>query len=661
MLVMWARSRQPFGIAVVLVGGVMAAGCTGLPPVRQQPPAHPRARASTQSAARPGPGGGIRAENALPGYPGWRITHPGQGGAIEGYSDRASALPGSPVRLFVSTTAASFRVRALRFGWYGGTLARLVWTSPAIPGSRQPPAAVLAHGMAVAPWRPSLTLPTVGWPPGSYLLRLDASTGAQRYVPLVIRSPSVIGRVLLVQPTTTFQAYNPWGGYNLYAGPGGSYATRARAVSFDRPYASENGAGNFFQEEQPLVSYAERLGLPLAYVTSVDLDLNPRVLDGARAVVSEAHDEYWSPAMRAAVTRARDHGVNLAFFGANAIYRKIRFGSSRLGRDRIEVNYKNPREDPLYGRDNARVTGNWPDPPDADPESSLTGQAYACIGARAPMVVTDPHGWIWAGSRAHQGTRLPGIVGAEFDVVDPSGPTPRPIEIFARSPEHCHGHGAEGDVTYYVVGSGAGVVDAGTEGWICGLPTVAVTSSFCPHQSERPPAPQVIETATRNILQAFSRGPAGREHPARDSLIRQVQRAMSRTDIPFAYKLTITASRHRTRRACPGTSTGSKLPARSRGTCTRTGPTSVLSTFPLDPLPVPRPTTAALQITGQLRGQPRPQHLSLLTPPLKALQSCKSASSLILMAQRLVPPQVHRGSGRTGAAPLTYYPQQDAP
>jgi hypothetical protein len=519
---MWPRQRQPFGIIAGLVAGVMAAGCSSLPLVGQQPSAHPRV--SVPSTARPGPGAGTGAEMALPGYPGWRISRPGHGGAIEGYADQVSALPGSPVRLMVSTAAASFHVRALRFGWYGGALARLVWTSPATPGRRQRPAVVLAHGMVVAPWRPSLTLPTAGWPPGSYLLRLDASSGAQGYVPLVIRSPSVAGAVVLVQPTTTFQAYNAWGGYNLYSGPGGGYPARARAVSFDRPYAGENGAGSFFQKEQPLVSYAERLGLPLAYITSVDLDLNPHVLDGARAVVSEAHDEYWSPAMRAVVTRARDRGVNLAFFGANEIYRKIRFQSSGLGQDRIEVNYKNPLEDPLYGQDNARVTGNWPDPPAADPESSLTGQAYACEGARAPMVVTDPHGWIWSGSGAAQGTRLPGLVGLEFDVVNPSGPAPRPIEILARSPEYCDGHAAQADVSYYVARSGAGVFDAGTEGWICGLPTVAMPTSFCPRHAVRPPAVPVIETATRNILGAFSRGPAGREHPAHDSLNRPANR-----------------------------------------------------------------------------------------------------------------------------------------
>ncbi len=114
----------------------------------------------------------------------------------------------------------------------------------------------------------------------------------------MIRSPSVAGRLVLVQPTTTYQAYNLWGGYDLYQGPRRHEALRARMVSFDRPYDREDGAADFFAEEQPLLAYAERLGLPLAYLSSVDLDLDPRVLDGARAVISEAHGEYWSPRMR---------------------------------------------------------------------------------------------------------------------------------------------------------------------------------------------------------------------------------------------------------------------------------------------------------------------------------------------------------------------------
>jgi hypothetical protein len=488
-------------LAIVVL--LAAVACTG-PAARTAP------SPSSSSRAASSPSGAAR---ATAGDPGWRITRPGRLYQLEGFADRSDVPPGTSFRLFVSTTAGSFRVRAFRIGWYGGDLARLVWTSPPTPGRFQGAARILQPGsMAVAPWSPSLTVPTTGWPPGSYLLRLDASTGVQSYVPMVIRSPSVAGRVVLVSPVTSYQAYNGWGGYSLYGGPGGSFADRGRRVSFDRPLSYNHGAGAYFQLEFPLVVLAERLGLPLAYLTSVDLTTG--ALAGARAVVSEGHDEYWSPAMREAVTQARDQGVNVAFFGANAIFRKIRFESSPLGPDRIEVNYKIPREDPLYGRDDALVTGNWPTPPDADPESSLVGQSYVCsVTGNFPMVVTDPGSWVWAGAGVHRGESLPGLVGPEFDQVNPAEPTPRPIEVLARSPVSCGAAATYSDVSYYAAAGGAGVFDAGTEDWIC-----ALLESAGPEGCLTPPAAvrRAVQAATANILIAFAAGPAGRAHPARE-------------------------------------------------------------------------------------------------------------------------------------------------
>ena len=99
------------------------------------------------------------------------------------------------------------------------------------------------------------TVPTDGWPAGSYLLRLDAHSGAQRYIPLTIRSPDTAGKVVLKNCVATWQAYNTWGGYDLYAGPGQDYATRSRAVSLDRPY-DLNGAAMFLTYERNLVKLA---------------------------------------------------------------------------------------------------------------------------------------------------------------------------------------------------------------------------------------------------------------------------------------------------------------------------------------------------------------------------------------------------------------------
>jgi hypothetical protein len=98
------------------------------------------------------------------GTPGWEITHPGPEHAIEGFADHTSVLPGAAVRLFVSTTAAHYTVTAFRMGAYRGSDALRVWTSPPSAGSVQAPPVVQAPTRTVvAPWRPSLEVPTQGW------------------------------------------------------------------------------------------------------------------------------------------------------------------------------------------------------------------------------------------------------------------------------------------------------------------------------------------------------------------------------------------------------------------------------------------------------------------------------------------------------------------
>jgi hypothetical protein len=487
----------------------MLSGCVGVHIVA-------RHRAPTAaSGVRVHKGAGVRAvlQSELPGSR-WRIAR--AAGGIAGYADRTSVAPGDPVTLFVSTAAARFRVRAFRMGWYRGAEGRQVWLSPPVRAHPQPAPVISATGTGTveARWLPSLTIGTRGWAPGMYLLRLEAGARRQSFVPLTVRAPTAAGRVVLVSPVTTWQAYNLWGCCDLYEGADGSFATRSRAVSFDRPYAEEHGAGQFIRYELGVVAEAERLNLPLDYVTDVDLQRNPHVLDGARAVVSMGHDEYWSPGMRATLTSALDAGTNLAFLGANAIFRRIRFARTAVGADRLEINYKVPTEDPLFGRDDAAVTANWPAPPDPRPESALLGDQYGCYpaGPQATGVVVDPAGWLFRGLSVVAGEKLPGLVGPEVDAVQSGYPTPRPIEILLHSPVSCPGGvPAAADATYYVAPSGAGVFDAGTIAWACAVgPRCAEPIGGATHT--------LVRGVTDRLLIAFARGPAGRRHPAVDNL-----------------------------------------------------------------------------------------------------------------------------------------------
>ena len=449
-------------------------------------------------------------ENKKPGTRAWQITDQGAPDAIEGYADHVSVLPGQPFKLYVSTTAASFGVQAYRMGSYQGSGGRLVWSSGSVPGQSQPAAGFAAGvNMVTAPWRPSLTVQPTAWPPGAYLLKLVASTG-QRYVPITVRSASTAGAVVILQGVTTWQAYNLWGGYDLYSGPSG-FADRSREVSFDRPYA-DNGAQWFQSFEQAPIALAESSGVPLAYETDVDIDQNPSILNGSRAVISLGHDEYYSAPMRTALLDARNAGTNIAFLGANAMYRHIRYASSALGADRIEICYKDAAEDPLYGKDNSETTQDWRDPPDPRPESVITGVYYECNPVSAPYVVYDPGNWIFAGTGVRKGTSFPGMVGPEYDRVNPAAPIPRPMEVLAHSPLTCAGVASYSDSGYYTTPSGAGVFASGTMRWVC-----AMRGPSCGH-GVGVAAEDFVDRATLNLLQVFAAGPAGRTHPAQDNL-----------------------------------------------------------------------------------------------------------------------------------------------
>lgn len=447
----------------------------------------------------------------------WEIPR-GEDHGIEGFVDPISVLPGQPVRVYVSTSTANFRVRAFRMGWYGGAVAKLVWTSARYAGHRQssPVLSEPATATMAAAWSPSLTMNTSGWPPGQYLLRLDGNGDRSQFVPLTVRAASAVGRVVLLSPVTTWQAYNTWGCCDLYTGANGSFATRSRAVSFDRPYSQEFGAGEFLHDELPVITEAERLGLPLDFVTDTDLQSMPHLLAGARAVISMGHDEYWSPGMRVALADAVNAGTNVAFLGANGIYRRIRLADTRLGPDRLEINYKVASEDPLYGMDDRQVTANWPAPPAADPESRLLGDQYGCL-VETPQtagVVVDPHSWLFDGTNVTTGQQLPGLIGPEIDAVQPGFPTPRPIEVLLHSPVRCPDNlPPYADASYYVARSGASVFDAGTIRWACAV------RGDC-YGLVPPVTGRVVQTVTDNLLRAFAAGPAGREHPAEDNLAR---------------------------------------------------------------------------------------------------------------------------------------------
>ncbi len=457
-------------------------------------------------------------ENARPGTKAWLVSGSPPHG-LEGFADRVSAQHGDEVTLFVNTVAGSVEVDAYRLGWYGGYGARFVAHLGRARGIVQPvPSPTPTVNMIECDWRPTLRF-AVGdtWPPGYYLLKLTGSNGYMQWVPLMVRDDASRAAILVQSSVTTWQAYNLWGGFSLYGtGAGGyGYPDRSRVVSFDRPYPAnwEDGSADFFGNEYPLVALLERRGVDVSYWTDLDLHEQPHLLANHRCLVSLGHDEYWSADMRYGVQAAVDAGLNFAVLGANCCYRHIRLQHSPLGTFRRQVCYKDGAEDPLFGVNNAEVTSNWEDGPDARPESQLIGVEYQSFGGSGDLVVAEASSFAFAGTGLVNGSRIPDVVGSEFDAYVPQSPSPANLEVLCHASTGSANGPSTVDTGYYTVDGGGGVFASGTASWVNRMwdNNGILPTPFAP--TALPPT-AAVSRITLNVLAAFSKGPASRTHPS---------------------------------------------------------------------------------------------------------------------------------------------------
>jgi hypothetical protein len=466
----------------------------------------------------------VVAENQLLGTLDWVMSATSR---IWGYSDRVSAERGDTVTLFVDPPPVPYRVELYRMGYYGGLGGRLVWSSAELSGGPAQPAPTVAPGtnMVECQWRPTLRVGIDdSWSPGAYLFKLQGNDNGNTagYIPLCIRDDQSTAAFAVMHSVTTWQAYNAFGERSLYVGPGTvrvgetGAANRSRVVSFDRPYDQRGwGAPDFTGNEFPLVFLAESLGLDLTYFTDIDLHASPGRLARHRCLFSLGHDEYWSSAMRDGASEAVAGGVNVAFLGANAVYRHIRLEPSPLGDDRHEVCYKTDfaKEDPMWGVDPAEVTSNWPDGPVPRPEQELVGSQYADVDAKADMVVADAAAWIFSGTGLTNGQHLARVVQGEYDTHEPGLSGPSNVTILAHSPVPNRGRGRVSDMTYYTAPGGGGVLASGSAMFVCRLsnaPQIADNIVF----PAIPGVTPVLWRMMENVFGLFGAGPASATEPS---------------------------------------------------------------------------------------------------------------------------------------------------
>ena len=110
------------------------------------------------------------------------------------------------------------------------------------------------------------------------------------------------------------------------------------------------------------------------------------------------------------------------------------------------------------------------------------------------------------------GTKFTGLVGIEYDRVNPVYHVERPIQILSHSPLTCRGVNSYADSAYYTHRSGAGVFNTGTMRWVA-----SSARPYPPFGLNRHTA-QFVTRVNANVLRGFADGPAAAKHPAHDNL-----------------------------------------------------------------------------------------------------------------------------------------------
>ncbi|MEO6879342.1 MAG: DUF4082 domain-containing protein, partial [Mycobacteriaceae bacterium] len=492
-----------------------------------------QARAATllPTAAGPcdAPANPVVCENSKPGAPSSDWMLGGTYGDIAGFGVAQSVAPGQNLAFKISSPTASYQVEIYRLGWYGGTGARKVAVlTPTSPGVQQQPACVGDPAIGLVDcgnWAVSTTWAVPGDAvSGLYVanfIRKDVP-GANQF-PFVVRDDTSHSDLVVQTSDQTWQAYNLYGGSNLYQGTATATSDgRAYKVSYNRPYLNSNTA-NFMNAELPMVRWIERNGYDVSYLSGVDVTRNPALLRNHKTFMSSGHDEYWNGAQRTGVEQARAAGVNLAFFSGNEMFWKTRFEPSVDGTAtayRTLVCYKETKAGTKIDP-SPEWTGTWRDPrlsPPSDggrPENALTGTLYRVNGYRSDAITVPAQlgklrfwrntdiATLAAGATA---TLTAGSLGYEWDEEPDNGFRPAGlIDMSATSVAvpgneqvlldygNLYGGGTVNhSLSLYRDPSGALVFGAGTVQWSWGLDDL--------HLNPGPPTDKRMQQATVNLF-----------------------------------------------------------------------------------------------------------------------------------------------------------------
>ena len=476
----------------------------------------------------------ISAENGKAGNPPgeWEVGGSGDS-SIQGFATDFSVNHGETVSFKIKTDAAAYHIDIFRLGYYGGLGARKVasiepsatlpQTQPACVSDASTRLVDCGNWAVSASWAvPSDAVS------GVYIARpVRTDTGGTSHIVFVVRDDEGKSDMLFQTGDATWQAFNKYGGSNLYrTGEDANSNRRAYKVSYNRPFINRGSTSQFFERETylfnteyPMIRWLEANGYNVSYASAMDTDRRGAALLSHKVFLSVGHDEYVSAGQRANVEAARAAGVHLGFFTGNEYYWKTRWEASIDGANTPHRTLVCYHESWSGGSDpSPEWTGMWRD---VNPENALTGQWYAVDAPRYdPITVSASEGkypfWRNTGIdklAAGETAQLPaGVLGFEWDEVRDNGALPpglirlstTRIAVDPAKIRSGYSYSPTGVVTHslslYRHGSGALVFGAGTIQWSWGLDTY--------HDIPGPAADRRMQQATVNLFADMGVQPA---------------------------------------------------------------------------------------------------------------------------------------------------------
>ncbi len=380
---------------------------------------------------------------------------------VHTYTDAMSYEPGETVVFHSSTHAESWMLEIVRDGEHPETVHRC----EGIPGrfSNTPKDAYKAgcDWPESHRWRIPADARSGFYKVISTCIRPDGSRYVQHHF-FVVRPTAATqsSKLLMILPTSTWMAYNDWGGACSYYGVDGEAGNQfTPQLSFHRPWtrgmvwlpegapricaepvpdplaapryhikdwAWSHGYGYFYaaagwaQFDRHFVCWADREGIALDMITQTDLHLRPEILARYKSVVIVGHDEYWSREMRDNMDRFVEAGGKLARFAGNFLW-QIRLEDG--GRRQVCYKDRAANEDPVRGTDQAHLlTDAWDSLNVKYPSALTVGVSgamgvFASWGDFAPrnskgFTVYRPEHWVFEGTHLQYSE----VFGAEANI-----------------------------------------------------------------------------------------------------------------------------------------------------------------------------------------------------------------------------------------------------